>query len=118
VTEGGVLKTPRASHDLTKISSVSLHRRPFLLALPLAGAVTAFVLGWWRYFSTQEVIWLLGLSAAAVGITSQIGVLRVDSIAITEPELATSFGWWPRLKAVRAAVEQAIDKSAARERQP
>lgn len=111
-----VYRSPRASHDISKLTSVSLRRTPLWLALPAAAGIWACVLAWWPYFWPEERAWLLGVSAVVALVASRVGVLRVDSIALSEPELGTSWGEWGRLTRVRAEIEAAIDKRPGRER--
>ncbi|MCM2396145.1 hypothetical protein NBH19_08640 [Rhizobium sp. S95] len=103
-----LLRTPRKTYALGQIEYVSVQRPlVFFVGLPAAGLI-GFSIGFWRYLLAAEAVTLTGLSVAAIIVSLRFGVLRVHSMALRDDDVAMNFGPIGRLRAVRAAVEQAM----------
>lgn len=104
------LRTPRKTFKIAQIEFVSV-QRPLLAfaglpALGTAGLAATF--GRYLYFS--EILTLSALSVLTIAVASRFAILRVHSLALRDDEQAQTFGTVARLRAVRAAVEMAMNE--------
>lgn len=102
------LRTRRQTYSLRRIEYLSLHRSFIALAAPPAIGLLAFAALFWRYLFFGEQLFLLLIPTVVLVIAWHVGALRVRSLALRDSEQTTTFGPMWRLKAVRAAVEQAM----------
>jgi hypothetical protein len=112
---GNLLRTPRRTYTLDRIEYVSVTRPliPFA-GLPALGIV-GFVAVFHRYLFAGEIALMLAASLASIAIACLFGTLRVHSLALRDDEVAQSLGPITRLRQVRAAVEQAMERRSREE---
>ena len=112
-----LLKTPRKTYALKRIEYVSLRRSLFLFAAIPAIGLLGFTIAFWRYLYAGETVALIAGSVTALLAAWQVGTLRVHSLALKDGELATNLARMGRLKAVRDAVEAAMDLDDGEDRE-
>ena len=113
VTRGGLLRTPRRDFDLSCVQMVSVRRPLFLVAGGISGALLLFAAAFWRLLYPSEQLGLIAVPLVAVAIASQIGVLRVHSLALGDSELGTMMGPIWTLRKVRTAVTEVMEQRPA-----
>lgn len=104
-----LLRTPRKTYSLRDIQYVSVQRPLlFFVGLPAMGLI-GFGFAFWRYLLWIEILSIAVFSSLAILAALHFGVLRVHSLALRDDEVATSFGPISQLKAIRVAVEAAME---------
>lgn len=110
-----LLRTPRKTYRLDRIEYVSVERTFFVFAVLPSAALLGIALRFWRYLLPGEAAFLMGLPLLVLVAAWQIGTLQVHSLALRGEDDTRSIGWIPRLRGVRAAVEQAMASRTGRE---
>lgn len=102
------LKGPRKTYKIRNIEKISLRRDPFYFALafcvPLVGFAIQF--NWLLYW--YEIAVIGGLLGIVLPATFNLGVLFVESKALSGGDMA-AIGNLKTLRTVREAVEAAVD---------
>lgn len=105
-----LFKTRRRTYQISRIEKTEI-RRPLLPILGLLGAALFGMTMFWRpYLLDGEAYVALGLGLGMVLIAINVGVLVVQSKALEENAM---YGSVKTLRAVRAAIDRAIEDSEA-----
>ena len=107
--ENGAVITHRDSYLLSNLSVVSV-RRPFLASsVFLSAAFGGFGLAFGDLLYANEILAIVGFSAAAVFLGSQIGQLSLLSRDLKGSELSSAvWGWHSGLQAIRMDIVSAL----------
>lgn len=100
------LKTPRKTYRIASLEKIGLRRDPVYFALALSLPMLGLLYAFNNFLYDYERIALVAIPAFLLLVTSRLGILFVESKALAEMAAMASIG---RLRAVREAVEAAID---------
>lgn len=103
-----LLTTPRKSYALAKVEYVSVTRPLLVFAAAPAAGVMGMALAFHRYLYWVEIAPVVGVAALVIAAASQIGTLRIHSLALRDDDVSQNYGPVVRLRDVRRAVEKAI----------
>ena len=103
-----IVRTPRKTFALAKLDGVSLKRTFFLFtAAPALGGIGITLL-WWRYLFPGEIALILLASLAALIVSFQFGMLKVEALSLKDDEGGAVYGRYAHLSNFRDAIEAAM----------
>lgn len=106
------LKTPRKTYKISRIEKIALRRDPFYFALALAVPALGLLFSFNNLLYDYERYILIGGSIFFISATSQLGLLFVESKALSD---VAAIGKLSTLRAVREAVESVLDEMPDRD---
>ncbi|MCP4099244.1 MAG: hypothetical protein GY748_23720 [Planctomycetaceae bacterium] len=110
--ENGAITTHRDSYLLSNLSVVSV-RRPFLASSVFLGAgFSGFGIAFGDLLYAGEKLSVIGLSAVAIFLGSQIGQLSLLSRDLKGSELSSAvWGWHSSLQSIRMDIVSALHRT-------
>lgn len=108
VTNGAV-STPRRTFRLEHVQALTLSKPLFVESLILAGLLGLNLIAFDDVLSANEMLVTGGLAFVGVLGASQLGKLTITAASPRGDVRDDMIGWWPRLRSVRAAIDQALD---------
>ncbi|MCB0214226.1 MAG: hypothetical protein KDJ52_33110 [Anaerolineae bacterium] len=101
------LRTPRKTYRIFRIEKISLRRDILYFSLPICLLVGLFIYNFNGFLYREEILAVGVVIFLVLSLSFYLGVLHVESKAISEPAAISSI---KELRKVRAAVENAMSE--------